>query len=114
MFAYSASNSFSARESRVSSYILQYLSSLCYRVMHLISVHTVIISNLLQQQKKKPKKKKIRVFILITNGFSFKLNYNKSLNLVITVAASVKKDLLISVFSRVQNVVAAKHYGINK
>jgi len=83
--------------------------------MHLISVHTVIISNLLQQKKKKnPRKTRLGFFILINNGFSFKLNYNKSLNLVITVAASVKKDLLISVFSRVQNVVAAKHYGINK
>ena len=52
-------------------------------------------------------------FILIDSGFSFKLIYNKNLDLVITVPASVKKDLLISVFSGVQNVVAAKRYSIN-
>lgn len=80
--------------------------------MHLIPVHAIIISNLLQPNKKQ-EKIKLGFFILINSGFSFKLIYNKSLDLVITVPASVKKDLLISVFSGVQNVVAAKHYSIN-
>ena len=56
MVALSTTYGFSPRKSWIRSHILQYLSAFSNRVMYLISVDTVVISNFLQSIKRLIKK----------------------------------------------------------